>query len=757
MAVSSRLPRAARPSSRSPWRTDFSTLPAEQRRAGRYALQLITQRTELLERLEDSDFLGALWALCLPLIEPRVLAQLQTKWQQKEEQESEGADDAFCDDDLPDFLCPPKRRSLRGLPGQRMRAYLADVLRRVPLPVLQRLAIQDGAAPTHPSVAVIADCTGLDAVETAILDFAEKRAHTPAFSDFLRETQCAGQRKNYACLAAALDVPLAEIKRALGRKSTLRVLQLLRVGRSRDDLEDFVKPEELFNDILILAPENQDELLAAIVEEAPASRWTLADFPHLDRDGQRLQSVLARAADQGAKGVNALLYGPPGTGKTEFAQALATTAKLTAYRVKTADDVGEGLSREGRLGAYLLLQRLLRGRTDCLVIFDEVEDAFGNGQNILLALLGGKPAQGSGEKGWMNRTLEDNPVPAVWITNDAESMDPAFLRRFLLPVAFTTPPRSVRRRMAECHLGDTPVPAELLDDLAADEALLPAQFGAARRLLDLQPETDPVDVVRGGVAATRRLLHGSASPRRRQTTTEFDVAYLNLAGGIAPGKIAEALQRNGHGRLCFYGPPGTGKTEFAHVLADALGRELVVRATSDLVSKYVGETERNLAALFNNIDAERSVLFLDEVDSLLRDRRQARHSWETTQVNELLQQIEHFPGILIAATNLMDGLDAAALRRFDFKLHFRPLAPAQCLALFAREALGAAHAAEAIPPLLARKLQSLEHLTPGDFANVVRQRNLLDEELAPEEFLRRLMTECRWKERSGATVGAYET
>jgi hypothetical protein len=111
------------------------------------------------------------------------------------------------------------------------------------------------------------------------------------------------------------------------------------------------------------------------------------------------------------------------------------------------------------------------------------------------------------------------------------------------------------------------------------------------------------------------------------------------------------------------------------VLADALGRELVVKTTSDLVSKYVGETERNLAALFTGLDAERSVLFLDEVDSLLRDRREARHSWETTQVNELLQQMERFPGIFIAATNLMDGLDAAALRRFDFKLHFRPWRP----------------------------------------------------------------------------------
>lgn len=78
----------------------------------------------------------------------------------------------------------------------------------------------------------------------------------------------------------------------------------------------------------------------------------------------------------------------------------------------------------------------------------------------------------------------------------------------------------------------------------------------------------------------------------------------------------------------------------------------------------------------------------------------------------LLQQIEHFPGILIAATSLMDGLDAAALRRFDFKLHFRPLTPAQRLALFAREALGATctppgHSAHHSPT----QLQSLEQLT----------------------------------------------
>jgi transitional endoplasmic reticulum ATPase len=748
MPVQSRPPRALRPSRRSPWRSDFSVVPAEQRRAGRYALQLITRRPALLGRLEDADFLGALWTLCLPLIEPRVLAELQASWQAPVAKDASDSDDFDDDDALDAFLGTPARRLLRGRPGQRMRRELAAILARVPSTVLRRLAAQDGSAPTHPSVVVIAASAGLDAVETAILDFAEKRAQAPAFGDFLRETQCAGLRDNYACLAAALALPESALKQALGRTGALRSLQLLSTrNRARCDLEDFLTPEELLGDILILAPESDAALLATIVEPAPASRWRLTDFPHLARDAERLQAVLARAAADGVAGINALLYGVPGSGKTEFAQALAQAAGLSAYRVRTADEDGDGLSRQGRLGAYLLLQRLLRGRNDCLVIFDEVEDAFASSASALMALFGGQRAAGGSDKGWMNRTLEDNPVPAVWITNDAASMDPAFLRRFLLPVAFTTPPRSVRRRMAECHLGDTALPASLLDELAGDDALLPAQFGAARRLLDLQPGADPEAAVRGGIAATRRLLHGSAGPRRRQSGSEFDVAYLNLAGGIAPARIAAALERNGHGRLCFYGPPGTGKTEFAHVLADALGRELVVRTSADLVSKYVGETERNLAALFNELDAERSVLFLDEVDSLLRDRRQARHSWESTQVNELLQQIERFPGIFIAATNLMDGLDAAALRRFDFKLHFRPLAPAQRLALFARDVLGESTAVEAIPPLLARKLLSLEQLTPGDFANVLRQQRLLGEELAAEEFLRRLVTECNWKER----------
>jgi len=109
--------------------------------------------------------------------------------------------------------------------------------------------------------------------------------------------------------------------------------------------------------------------------------------------------------------------------------------------------------------------------------------------------------------------------------------------------------------------------------------------------------------------------------------------------------------------------------------------------------------------------------------------------------------MERYPGIFIAATNLMAGIDAAALRRFDFKLNFRALNPAQRLALFAREALD--DTTEAVAPELARYLETLQGLTAGDFANVCRQRILLGETLTPEQFLRRLAAECRLKQVDG--------
>ena len=169
----------------------------------------------------------------------------------------------------------------------------------------------------------------------------------------------------------------------------------------------------------------------------------------------------------------------------------------------------------------------------------------------------------------------------------------------------------------------------------------------------------------------------------------------------------------------------------------------MIKQASDLISKYVGETEQQMAAMFRDAQAEKSVLLLDEADSFLQDRRGAQRSYEVTEVNEMLQGMERFNGVFICTTNLFERLDQAALRRFTFKLQFRALTKVQREQMFLTEALGGDRALLAAGVLA--RLAVLDHLCPGDFAAVKRQSSILGAEFDANEFLEQLEAEHRLK------------
>jgi len=204
-----------------------------------------------------------------------------------------------------------------------------------------------------------------------------------------------------------------------------------------------------------------------------------------------------------------------------------------------------------------------------------------------------------------------------------------------------------------------------------------------------------------------------------------------------------ALQTRGHGSLCFYGPPGSGKTALAAHLAEQMGRPLMIRQASDLVSKFIGETEQNMAAMFAEAEAENAVLLLDEADSFLQDRRGAQRTYEVTEVNEMLQGMERHKGVFICTTNLFDRIDQAALRRFTFKIRFKPLTREQRHTMFVTEALGGQ--AERLSPELQHRLDLLDQLCLGDFAAVQRQADILGGGFDALEFLEQLEAEHRIK------------
>jgi SpoVK/Ycf46/Vps4 family AAA+-type ATPase len=318
---------------------------------------------------------------------------------------------------------------------------------------------------------------------------------------------------------------------------------------------------------------------------------------------------------------------------------------------------------------------------------------------------------------------------------------------------FTQPTRARRRRILDRYLGGAPVRPAWLDRMAANPDLAPALIEQGAKVVSLLGIEDALGFERAMervlVGSLRAMGHRGPVLPVETEVTEYGLEYVNADGDLKA--LTAGLKRQASARLCLYGPPGTGKTAYARYLAAALDRPLLVKRASDILSRWWGGTEANIARMFEEALAEEAVLLLDEVDSLLKDRGSVTHYWEASEVNELLTQMETFPGLFIASTNRIDHLDAASLRRFDFKVGFGYMDPAQRRTMF--EDVLRAHGPAVLPlaGTTTRRLDALERLTPGDFAVSTRRARVTGETLDAEALLSSLEAESRHKRR-GETV-----
>jgi SpoVK/Ycf46/Vps4 family AAA+-type ATPase len=291
---------------------------------------------------------------------------------------------------------------------------------------------------------------------------------------------------------------------------------------------------------------------------------------------------------------------------------------------------------------------LEKGQKQCL-LFDEIEDLFQT--DAFAQLMGNSRRNTQSSKGWINQLLEHNAVPTFWLSNDISSMDEAFLRRFDLVFELPVPNHSVRKQMLTESLHGTPVSNEWIDRISHLEHLPPAVIDRATRVNKIIGETQ-VDLIEKGL---ENIIGNSLKATGHQhkaiihsPTGFYDPELIHTEAPLA--KIAASLKQSGEGRLCFYGAPGTGKSAYAKYLAEYLDIPLIAKRASDIIDCYVGNTEKNIAQMFAQATQEKGLLLLDEADSFLRDRKNSQHSWETTQINELLVQMENFSGIFICST-----------------------------------------------------------------------------------------------------------
>lgn len=461
------------------------------------------------------------------------------------------------------------------------------------------------------------------------------------------------------------------------------------------------------------------------------------------------------------RGLNILLYGAPGTGKTSFARALAKETGRTCYQVaqRPKDRDGDYMSAksEVRYAAVEICNDQVPPE-ESLIVVDEADALLRCADADLFALFG-RSGFGLGDKGLLNDVLEKNKTPTVWVANtDADELDLSNRRRFDYSIRFSPLTKGQRSDIwrnasAQAGIPDLLAPGEI--DRLIDR--YPVSTGIVARALENVARVDATASERKDLleAILDRQSELSGAEERGQdlpkVSKDYSLEGLNVKSKVGLDRVIAAARRflddetarNDRDaprlNILLTGAPGSGKTEFVKYLAAQLGRPLCMRRASDLKSKWVGETEKNVAAAFREARDRKAILFFDEVDTFLDNREALQRGHEKAMVNEVLQQMECFGGLFVGTTNFAGMLDPAVARRFTFKIELDYLTAEGKRHFFKRffnTELSEADAAE---------LDRIDDLTPGDFRTVRQELYYLGDEVDNAERLSALEEEVRAK------------
>ena len=460
---------------------------------------------------------------------------------------------------------------------------------------------------------------------------------------------------------------------------------------------------------------------------------------------EAMNLVIAKSLIESGTGFNLLLYGPPGTGKTEFAKSLVAASGKEAWFL------GEGKTGSVRdRQAALALSAASIDQERQILIVDEADSLLSAGRGVFMA-----PHAMS--KSWINGFLEASTTRVIWIVNWTRNIDESAMRRFSFALRFEAFSQLDRGRIWQrlSHERGIEIEPGIASRLAEEYEVNVAGISQALSLCATVRGSiagiSPESVLCASLDSQVSLVQGHAPHRERRSCEIYDPTVLNL--DIPEERLSAAIaawakqpkQGSKRGlRFLFWGPPGTGKTELCRHLAAAQAVPIIMRRASDLLDKYVGGTEERIAAAFREAEHEGALLLIDEADSFLRDRALAGQSWEVTQVNEFLTQMESYAGLLSCCTNFMANLDAASLRRFQFKVQFRPLEGGALLRLIARY-----FPAIVLPMDAAALVEPLAGLaTPGDLAAVAERLEFSGIESEWPRVMKELSAECSYKKRT---------
>ncbi|QTH23039.1 ATP-binding protein [Rhizorhabdus wittichii] len=560
--------------------------------------------------------------------------------------------------------------------------------------VARQLAAKRAAPTQLDSVfAWVGELFGLDPAEVTILTIFARWGKFECWRELVRRAPISCSNLTPSAVAQLSGLAGNTVERKLVSGAPLFSSRLL-----HDDRDGEYSLSPLLRRLIRVHAETRDEMLRWLMPEPEQGGLLWNDFEHLDP----LRSIALKVLSS-KEPVSILLFGEPGTGKTEFARTLATEAGSGAIFAGLSDDFGNEPDRSERLDHLMILRAMCRHHRDRVIVVDEADDV------LMMSERKGSSKQ------WINRLVEAPQVSTIWIVNQRSRLDPAVLRRMTLAIGFDRPRLAVRERVAKrsAEAASVDLSNAELRDIACLKAP-PAVVAAGLKAAHLA--NGGADVAKTAIHSVMRVLGQSCAPEAPGSSV-YDPALSRADTDLSRLADRLAATPDRGWSLLLSGPSGTGKSAFARHLAEVMGLEIEERRCSDLMSPYVGETEQNIAEAFARAAERGALLLIDEVDSFLYRREAGQRSWEVSQVNEMLVQLEHLRTPFVATTNLADNLDPATQRRFTIRAAFNAMTPAQVSQLF-KARFGLDWPVE----------WPVHHgQTPGDFTVVAHRANLLAE------------------------------
>lgn len=521
-----------------------------------------------------------------------------------------------------------------------------------------------------------------------------------------------------AVTAEVLDHSKNEVRNAIAKDSGLLASGLVKIDSGSRQFSFKVELLDQLQDYILQPDISVEQLMNNYFTLVQSTDFEEEDFDHISKDLEILVPFLSSAYQKKMAGVNVAIYGDVGVGKNETVRLIAKLLEMPLYEVRFDNTEGEAISAQDRLSALRLCQTFIKHTSTGLVLLDEVEDLLEKGYSIFQS--------DNKSKGYLNRVLEQNPVPTFWLCNDTE-FDQAYKRRFSYSVHIPIPPFNVRRNMLLNAMKQNSISVhdKWIDQTAKNEKLTPAlikQVAAVAGCVGNDCQNSPEQILNRLINNKFEFMGVSerVGKKKKSDNIPYRLEYVNA--DVDVNSFIRGIKEHDHANVLLKGASGCGKTKFVEYISERLEKPLLKKRASDILDKYVGETEKQIRRVFEEAEISDSILLLDEVDSFLRKRVLAHHSWEIAQINELLVAMAEFEGILFCCTNSeIEDLDDASIRRFDLKIEFNSLKPAQKWQLF--QEVCEVQAEDQL--ILKQKVFNINGLTVGDFSTVARQSKIM--------------------------------